>query len=243
MSPRQFVWLLGTLAIAAVILLLAQIPRRPQPPSPPIAVWFSEMGANADPTNYLPIDSGIAKDGIERSERLDVFDVLVGKPDESDAGRIELNVLVGCYQIKGPNETQAAELRISIPELKVHEPPKEYKTLSGRFLDEIAEEIRRCILDKRPPEGSITYLQPRDKALAELQQSQALRQARLNVGRSAGVREGDVFQVVPSRTCRFFGRSKEIKILEAHPMESVAQIPWDQEIETGWGVKWKKPEY
>ena len=237
MSPAQFIYLMVALAVIIVITLLYLKPPKPaSPASGPVTVWVSEMPDSTDPN-----DTREAKKMIIGS--LDVFDVKTNEPTDSTG--IVMTIMVGCYRTKSEDDAITKELRIGIPELKWDRQPKTYETVSELPSDQIVRDIRTRILDKYPPEGTIyeiRELQPEEEVPPERRESLS-RKVYLDIGYLAGVRERDLFQVVPSRKERFFRRSKRIELDEVGPKWSMALVSREQEIEKGWSVKWIKAGY
>jgi hypothetical protein len=237
MKPAHFICFLAVLIIAIILMYLLSRPPVPKLPSRPIAVWFSEMGAGTDPNSYLLDDTKNVIDLIKH--RLNVFDVKLYKPEKSKSGttRANLEIMIGCYQ---PDKTKLKELRAAISELEESElSPKPYETLSNRLVDLIIQDIRKCILGKYPPAGTICDLQSLEEKPSDPEES-PLRKIYIDVGFLAGVREKDVFRVVPIKSGGHFLGSKEIVILEVNSGRSMALVPWEQQIEIGWGVEWKR---
>jgi hypothetical protein len=235
MSPGQFIYLLGALAVITVIALLllcngdgsgnGQAHRS-------ITVWVSEMEDSTEPN-----DTFQAKNLIRNN--LNVFDVENSKPIDSD--RTVITVPVGCYRTEQQKVGTIKELRIGIPELKWDRQPETYRTVSELPTDKIVRDIGTRILDEYPPEGTIYELQPPEN-VATGQQNSLGRKVYLDIGHMDGVRERDVFQVIRSRGKRPFHRST-IEIFSTVSKRSIAYVPWEQEIEEGWGVKWIKAGY
>jgi len=234
MSPAQFVYVLVALAIITVgaVFYFFIYGRGPvSPASGSVAVWVSEMPDSTDPN-----DTREAKNLIIGS--LDVFDVKTSEPTDSTG--IVMTIMVGCYRTKSEDDAITKELRIGIPELMWDKQPKPYKMVSQfsqTSADLIVQEIRGRILDKYPPEGSIYDLEPEEEVAPEQRKSQK-RKVFLDIGRLAGVREGDVFQVVRVNKGGLPRRPIRIEIMEAGSRRSMALVPWEQEIERGWSVKW-----
>jgi hypothetical protein len=238
MSPARFVYVLVALGvIIAGTIIYVIFDRRPDGmASGPITVWISEMPASTDPN-----DTPIARTMVRES--LDIFDVKTSKP--TDVTGIVMTIQVGCYSTKESGGSVAKELRIRIPELKWDRRPMTYETVTELPSDQIVQEIRTRIFEQYPPEGTIydiRDLKP-ETAVPAGQQKPPTRKVYLDVGFLAGVRERDVFQIVPSGKARFLNRSKRIEIDEVGPKWSMAIVSGQLEIEEGWGAKWIKAGY
>ena len=246
MSPARFTCLLAALAIIIVVALVYwSFPdgSGPNPwTSPTIGVWFSEMEDSATNTDYLP--GHVSKATRMIVDALDVFETLACEPNEPDPNRIVVNIMVGCYRTKDPGKN---ELKLEIVEKggKVKNPEigEEYKSStefeSPLYIKEVIKRIRGRIFEIYPPRGSIYNLQREEDVPLELRESQK-REVFLDIGRLAGVRDGDMFDVLPSDKTRVFRNITRIKIMESGPMRSMALVSWDEKIEEGYSVKWVK---
>ncbi len=238
MSPPQFACLLlgVVIIIASIAVYVGREPSLP-PSGGPITVWLSEMGAGADANDYLDSDTRRAIVAIR--DYLDVFDVKVRKPDQggSDGERIVLNITVGCFRRQDDNAIAAQELRVSIPELDWDGLQEPYETLAKSFIRGIVRQLRHGILETHPPQGRIVSLEPLVEKPSESDASTE-RQMYVDAGRLSGVRENDVFRVVPPRKIWPIPRSQTIVIREVGATQSMATGAWDAKIEEEWGVQW-----
>ncbi len=239
MSPAQFACLLlGSSAILVSVVAYLQWPEPPtDSPGEPITVWLSEMGAETDANDYLADSTQRAIVAIR--DYLDVFDVKIRRSgqDGSDGERIVLNIAVGCFRQQDNNAIAAKELRVSIPELDWHELQEPYETLAESFIRGVVRQVRHRILETYPPQGRIFNLQPLAEKPSESDAS-AEREMYVDAGRLSGVREKDVFRVVPPKKIGSFRRLETITIREVSATQSQAAGAWDAEIEEEWGVQW-----
>jgi len=232
MRPRQCLCLVGVaLAVGIALWFLF---RPPHPPSP-ITVWFSPMEAGSDPNSYLAEDTNDVIDELVRNFD-GAFDARSGRPEASGTGaRCQvLNVLVGCYRVKDAAGTDSKELRTAIPKLPDGAEKREpYETLSKeRFLHDAAESLRRDILHRYRPVGTVLKVAPPD--------GKKQREIRLGVGRQAGVLPNDLFEPVPSNMKRLSFYRGEIEVLEVADTESDGLVSWDANVEVGGLVQWKR---
>jgi len=201
----------------------------------PIALWFSKMGDDSDP-NYLPFDTDEAIKIIKSS--LDVFEVKACEPSESDPAfkGIVMNVIVGCFRAKGLKDMN--ELRIKVGGIKGNKLLETYETLPALPTDRIVRRIRQRIFEKYPLQGSIYKLQSEEDASAEQLELKS-RQVFLDIGRLAGVREGDMFDVLLSDKKTIFYSIARVTIMVSDSMRSMALVSWDEKkIKEGYRVKW-----
>lgn len=239
MSPARFTCLMMAIAAIVISIIFFVIPPNSAAKdyiSRPIAIWFSEMGDYSDP-NYLPKDTDEATKMINWS--LDVFEVKACEPSESDpsSNEIVVNAIVGCYRARGLSNMK--ELRIRVAGLEGDELLETYETLSALPADQIVRRIRERIFETYPPRGSIYKLQREEDVPPEQRESQK-REVFVDIGRLAGVREGDMFDVLPSDKTKFFRNITRLTIMESNPMRSMALVSWDEKIEEGYCVKWVK---
>jgi len=243
MKPSHFVCLLGVLVIAILYPVIKMIiPHTPPPEltSGPIILCFSAMGASTDPNMYISNDTDEAI--LEITDCFDIFDVRICEPNEivPDDNSTVMNVLVGCYKPKESESTETKKLKIRIPELETYKELQTYTRLSQNLVDEVATKIKESILAEYPPVGKVRELRPPNKERPSDPSPSQPRIAILNVGQLSGVRRDDIFELVDPNRAGLFSSARTIQIWNVSPVRSEAIIPWEQEIEVGWCVKWKK---
>jgi len=163
-----------------------------------IALWFSPMGARADPNRYIPEHSEWAIEAI--AEKLGAFRVAVDDSlRQENSAQVFVKVTVGCYKTDEPDES---ELKVSIQNDKIKEkerdlPTEQYKTagdihdikraLRGRA-ERIVPRIHKRTLNAYPLRGYIEEV--------EEVEGTSHTQVILNIGRDAGVLKDDKFKVL-----------------------------------------------
>jgi len=211
--------------------------------SSPIDIRFSEMKGK-DPTKkiatekvYLPNDSSTAMRMTK--EKFDVFETFVG---DRDPNQITADIKVGCYPIKdGEN---AIDIQIVDNDYVVHEFSDIHTYDNTRPIeevlsaDEFANKIRREIFAIYPLQGIICYVDSKEYQPKE-RPAHKLRKIQLNIGRLAGVRINDIFETLPSSN-RGYLAGFELKIISVTAKTSTAFLRWEEKVEEGWCVRWKK---
>jgi hypothetical protein len=244
MKPLHFFCLLSVLVIAISYPVIKMIiPNTPPPDltSKPIILCFSAMGANKDPKDPNIFRSNDTDEAIlEITDCFDIFDVRICEPNEivPDDNNIVMNVLVGCYEPKESDSTATKKLKIRIPELETYKESQTYIRLSS--MAEVATKIKESVLAKYPPVGKVRELRPPNNERPSEPSPSQPRIAILDVGQLSGVRRNDIFELVDPNGAGLFSSARTIRIWEVSPLRSTAHVPWEQEIEVGWCVKWKK---
>jgi hypothetical protein len=229
------------IAVVAIVISLIFFVISPNIPakdyiSRPIAIWFSAMENDGD-INYLSFETDEVIKMI--GSNLDIFEVKVCEPSESDStsNEIVLNVIVGCYNARGHSNMK--ELRIRVAGLDGDDLMETYETVSEFKVDQIVRRIRERIFNTYPPRGTIFKLQPKEDEPSE-EQGSRWRQVFLDIGSRMGVREGDSFDVIAPDKTGFSRNNIRITIWESSPMRSISLVSWDKKIEEGDGVEWVK---
>jgi len=148
--------------------------------------------------------------------------------------------LVGCYESKESESTATKKLKIRIPELKNYKERKTYTRLSRNLVSEVARKIKESVLAEYPPVGKVIELRSPNKERPSEPSPPQPKIAILNIGSLNGVRRDDIFELVDPNRAGLFSSARTIRIREVNPLRSTAHVPWEQEIEVGWCVKWKK---
>lgn len=200
--------------------------------SPAIALWFSPMGARADPNRYIPEHSEWAMEAI--AEKLGAFRIVVDDSlRQENSAQVFVKVAVGCYKTDKPDES---ELKVSIQNGKIKERDlvaEQYKTagdihdikqaLRGRA-ERIVPRIHERILNAYPLRGCIEDV--------EEVEDTSLKRVILNIGRDAGVLKGDEFTVWgPSDDT---GSIAHVTVKDIEPMYSFAE---SSDQDGGWRIK------
>jgi hypothetical protein len=200
--------------------------------SPAIALWFSPMGARADPNRYIPEHSEWAMEAI--AEKLGAFRVVVDDSlRQENSAQVFVKVAVGCYKTDKPDES---ELKVSIQNGKIKERDlvaEQYKTagdihdikraLRGRA-ERIVPRIHERILNAYPLRGCIEDV--------EEVEDTSLKRVILNIGRDAGVLMGDEFTVWgPSDDTNSIAH---VTVKDIEPMYSFAE---SSDQDGGWRIK------
>ena len=200
--------------------------------SPPIALWFCPMGASADPNRYIQEHYEWAVEAI--AEELDVFlPVVDDSPIQENSAQVFVKVTLGCYKTDKPGD---CELKVSTQNVKIKEsnlPTEQYKATGDihdikRALSEravrIVPRIYECILNAYPLQGYIIDV--------EEIEGTSLKRVILDIGKDAGVLDGDVFTVLgPSDDTDFI---THVKVEDTEPMYSFAVT---SDNDKGWRVK------